>query len=61
MKKELLSLIGKLSFAAKVILSGHTFVWCLIDLSTTVGKLDHHISLNKEATTDIGWWLEFLP
>ena len=60
-KRELLSLIGKLSFAAKVIPSSRTFVRHLIDLSTTVSKLDHHISLNKEARADIRWWLDFLP
>ena len=33
----------------------------LIDLSTTVHSLHHHISLNSEAMADIEWWLEFLP
>ncbi|KAL5516658.1 hypothetical protein EMCRGX_G002048 [Ephydatia muelleri] len=34
---------------------------CLIDLSTTVRKLHHHVSLNAKATADIRWWDSFLP
>ena len=37
------------------------FLRRLIDLSTSVHKLHHHISLNSEAREDIKWWLEFLP
>ena len=55
-KKELLSLIGKLSFASKVIPSGRTFIRRLIDLSTTVNKLSHRISLNSAAREDLRWW-----
>ncbi|KAL5510351.1 hypothetical protein EMCRGX_G005881 [Ephydatia muelleri] len=60
-KRELLSLIGKLSFAAKVVPAGRLFLRRLIDLSTTVRKLHHHISLNAEARADIRWWDSFLP
>ena len=60
-KKELLSLIGKLSFASKVIPSGRTFIRRLIDLSTTVNKLSRRISLNSEAREDLRWWSLFLP
>ena len=60
-KRELLSLIGSLSFAAKVVKSGRTFLRRLIALSTSVTRLHHHISLNKEARADITWWVEFLP
>ena len=58
---ELLSLIGSLSFAFKVVKPGHIFLRRLIDLSTTVSKLDHHISLNAESRADIDWWYQFLP
>eukprot|EP00731_Ephydatia_muelleri_P033886 Em0040g36a len=55
-KRDLLSLIGKLSFAAKVVPSGHHFLRRLIELSTPVSKLHHHIHLNVEAREDIIWW-----
>ena len=60
-KRELLSLIGKLSFAAKVVQPGRIFLRRLIDLSTTVHELHHHISITRESRRDIEWWLEFLP
>ena len=43
-KRELLSLIGKLAFAAKVVRSGRLFLHCLIDLSTSVTKLHNHVT-----------------
>ena len=60
-KRELLSLIGKLSFAAKVVPAGRLFLLHLIELSTTVRKLQHHIHLNPEARADLRWWNSFLP
>ena len=60
-KLELLSLIGKMSFAAKVVRPGRTFLRRLIDLSTKVNKLHHRIQLNSEARKDIIWWTIFLP
>eukprot|EP00731_Ephydatia_muelleri_P033870 Em0040g20a len=57
--RELLSLIGKLSFA-KVAPAVRLFLCCLIDLSPTVRKLHHHISLNALARADIMWWDSFL-
>ena len=60
-KRELLSLIGSLSFTCKVIKCGRFFLRRLIDLSSTVSAMHHHLSLNSEALADINWWLEFLP
>ena len=60
-KRELLSIIGKLAFACKVVLPGRIFLRRLIDLSTTVTPLHHHITLNAEARADLAWWLRFLP
>ena len=59
-KREILSLIGKLSFAAKVVKPGRMFLRRLIALSTTAAKLNHHIYLNNEARADIEWWCQFL-
>ena len=60
-KRELLSLIGSLSFASKVVKPGRIFLRRLIDLSTRVTRLHHHLSLDSEARADIQWWIDFLP
>ena len=60
-KRELLSLIGKLSFACKMVPSGRIFLHRLIDLSTSVEKLHHHLPLTREAKLNMQWWLHFLP
>lgn len=59
-KRELLSLIGKLSFASKVVKPGRLFLRRLIDLAASVERLNHHIYINKEAKADIQWWEKFL-
>ena len=60
-KQELLSLIGSLSFACKVVKCGRIFLRRLIDLSTTVSELHHYVTINKDARKDLEWWNEFLP
>ena len=60
-KCQLLSLIGKLSFAAKAVPAGRLFTRRLIKLSTKAKRLHHHIRLNQEAKADILWWKSFLP
>ena len=60
-KRNLLSLIGKLAFAARAVPAGRLFTRRLIALSSKVTKLHHRIRLNKEARRDIIWWQEFLP
>ena len=59
-KRELLPLIGQLHHTAAVVKPGHTFLHRLIDSSTTVVKLHHHIHLTSSAHADIEWWLAFL-
>ena len=59
-KRELLSLIGKLSFAAKVVKPGRIFLRRLIDLSKTVSKLHFFIDINLQARLDISWWHRFI-
>ena len=44
-----------------VVPAGRLFLRHLIDLSTTVRKLHHHVSFNAEARADIRWWDSFLP
>jgi hypothetical protein len=59
-KRKLLSLIGKLAFAARAVPAGRFFIRRLITLSTKAKKLHHHVRLN-DARADITWWLEVLP
>ena len=58
-KRSLLSLIGKLVFAVKVIPAGRIFVRRLLDGSTKVTSLHHHIRLSAAMQADIDWWLRF--
>ena len=60
-QRELLCLINNLAFAAKVVSSGHLFLRCLIDSSSSVTKLHQQITLNLEARQDICWCSDFLP
>ena len=60
-KRELLSIVGKLPFAAKEVPAGRLFLRLLMDLSTTVGKLHHHIQITSDARADLPWWARFLP
>ena len=60
-KKELLSLIGKLSFCCKVLPAGRIFLSRMIDLSTSVTQLNHYIPLTIKAQLYIQWWINFLP
>lgn len=59
-KVELLSLIGSLSFACKVIKPGRIFLRRLIDLSTSVSRLHHHIDLNTLVRSDFHMWRSLL-
>ena len=59
-KRDLLSLIGSLSFACKVVKPGRMFLRRLIDLSCTVKELHYHITVNRDAQLDIAWWKKFL-
>ena len=59
-KRELLSLIGLLSFAAKVVPPGRTFLRRMIDTSTSVPTPDDNITLNDDFVKDIQWWHHFL-
>lgn len=45
-KRELLSLIGQLQHACRVVRPGRTFLRRMIDLSTCAKELHHHLRLN---------------
>ena len=59
-KRDLLSLIGVLSHASKVVRASRIFLRKLIDLSTTARRLDHFIRLNEDARSDLEWWAQFV-
>lgn len=60
-KRQLLSLIGKLTFISRVVRHGRTFLRRLIQVSKSVQFLHYKIKLNQEAKADIRWWQNFLP
>ena len=60
-KRDLQSLIGHLSFAAKVVPAGRIFIRRLIYLSITAPDPSSMIHLSQEANADIAWWQDFLP
>ena len=56
-KRSLLSLIGKLSHACKVVLAGRIFLRRMIDRAKTARRLVH---LTAEFHSDLAWWRTFL-
>ena len=59
-KRELLSLLGHLNFASRVIRPGRSFVSHLIFLSTKVKELHHYVKLDTEVRSEIRMWQLFL-
>ena len=59
-KQELLSLIGQLQHACRVIRPGRTFRRRMINLSTVATELHHHIRLSADFRSDLQWWALFL-
>ena len=59
-KRELLSLLGHLNFACRVIYPGLAFVSYLIRLSCMVKELHHHVKITYECRLDLRMWSLFL-
>ena len=59
-KRALLSLIGQLQHACRVVRAGRTFLRRIIDLSCNVKELDHWVCLNRGFRSDLRWWDLFL-
>lgn len=57
-KRELLLIAGQLQHAATVVWPGTTFLRRLFDLSATVMKPNHHVSLSKAARSDLMYVVE---
>ena len=59
-KKELESLVGKLSHASRVVQPGKTFLLQLFELLKGTHKGFHRIHLNVTARSNIYWWSTFV-
>ena len=59
-KRELLSLIGRLSHACKVVVAGRIFLRRMIETAKTARRLNHWVHLNAEFRSDLEWWRTFL-
>ena len=55
-KRRLLSIIGKLAFAARVVRSGRAFLGRLLGAAKQAKALHHHVTLTEEARADLRWW-----
>ena len=60
LKKELLSLIGHLQHATRIVKPGRAFLRRMINLASTVSELTHHIRLRSGFKSDLMWWASFL-
>ncbi len=58
--RDLLSLLGHLQHACKVVPSGRSFLRRMINTSTYAKELYHYIRLNREFCSDLRWWSLFL-
>ena len=59
-KRDLLSLLGHLNFAMRIVPQGRAFVSRLLDLSKSVKNLQDRIMLDQGCLSDIHFWSLFL-
>ena len=59
-KRDILSLVGTLQHAAKVVRPGRTFVARLYAAAAKVVELEFYTRLNKGFRSDLWWWHTFL-
>lgn len=59
-KRKILSVLGHLNFAARVIPAGRTFMSSLIALSTKTDKLNAMLVLTVECKNDLAMWCDLL-
>lgn len=55
-KRQVLKIIGKLAFAARVVRSGRAFISRLIHLAKKVKHLHHKVRISTSARADLQWW-----
>ena len=59
-KRQMLSLLGHCSFAARVVIHGRTFLSRMFQLSSTVKNLYEIVAFTRECKEDIWMWLHLL-
>ena len=59
-KRDILSIVGHLQHATKVIRQARTFVSRLYIMAAKVKKLNFYTRLNREFRSDLCWWNTFL-
>ena len=55
-KRRLLSVIGKLAFASRVVRTGRAFLGRLIEATKTVKYLHYSVKLTRAVKADLEWW-----
>ena len=59
-KREILSLVGLLQHATKVVRCGRPFLSRMYATAAKIQQLDYYTRLNKEFRSDLHWWNTFL-
>ena len=59
-KREILSLVGLLQHAAKIVHPDRIFVRRMYSVAAKVREMDHYTQLNKEFRSDLYWWHTFI-
>ena len=59
-KQEILSLVGLLQHATRIVHSGSTFVSCMYTTAAKLKEMYYFTRLNREFCSDLAWWHVFL-
>ena len=59
-KREILSLVGSLQHATKVVRAGRSFLSRMYSAAAKVPELNYYTRLNKDFRSDLAWWHTFL-
>ena len=59
-KRQILSLVGLLQHASKVVVHGRTFTARMYSRATGIKKLDYFTKLDKPFRSDLYWWHTFI-
>ncbi len=59
-QRDLLSLLGHLNFATRVILPGRPFIAYLLTLAYSVKRLTHKVNLTQDCRAELNMWSAFL-